>query len=470
MLKALGLAIMDAQGRAVRAQLPDRRDPQGRLDRHRRRRRHAFLLLVQGPPRTAGCACSARRRNRAAVEGTAASSGQHIYTPLQGVAVHINAFNFPVWGMLEKLAPTLLGGRAGDRQAGVGDRYLAEAAFRVMIESRRASGWRDPADCRRSWRPVRPSHGQDVVSFTGSASTALKLRTHPVVLRECVKFVAEQDSLNASMLGPDAAPGTPEFDLFVREDRDRDDGQGGPEMHRHPPRHAPGGISRCGGGGVAETPGDTQGRRPPRPKTHAWARWSASPSATTSAQKIAELEAAGARIVAGDPTAEPPIAGGAFLDPVLLRTDDPWTSAAPCTTSKPSVRCRPSCPIAIWTMPSRSPIAAWAALRCRCSPIRRDAARDFVLGAAAFHGRMLVIDRDNHKESTGHGSPLPVLVHGGPGRAGGGEEMGGIRGVKHYMQRTAIQSSPAMIAAITGQYIPGAPKPRSSTRTHSARR
>ncbi|HYI43188.1 MAG TPA: aldehyde dehydrogenase family protein, partial [Sphingomicrobium sp.] len=173
-------------------------------------------------------------------------------------------------------------------------------------------------------------------------------------------------------------------------------------------------------------------------------------------EKIAALEAAGARIVAGDPGAEP-VAGGAFFAPVLLRSDDPWRNDAvhdleafgPVSTIMPYRDIGDAIALAnrgkgslVLSMFTHSP----------------DSARDFVLGAGCFHGRMLVIDRDNHKDSTGHGSPLPVLVHGGPGRAGGGEEMGGVRGVKHYMQRTAIQSSPSMIAAISSQYIPGGPK------------
>jgi oxepin-CoA hydrolase/3-oxo-5,6-dehydrosuberyl-CoA semialdehyde dehydrogenase len=174
-------------------------------------------------------------------------------------------------------------------------------------------------------------------------------------------------------------------------------------------------------------------------------------------KRIAELEAAGARIVAGDPNADPPVPGGAFLPPILLRTDDPWSTDA-------VHDCEPFGPVST-IMPYRDIADAIAlANRGRGSLVLSlfthspDAAREFVQGAAAYHGRMLVIDRTNAAESTGHGSPLPVLVHGGPGRAGGSEEMGGVRGVKHYMQRTALQSSPAMIAAITEQYIPGGPK------------
>ena len=173
--------------------------------------------------------------------------------------------------------------------------------------------------------------------------------------------------------------------------------------------------------------------------------------------RIAELEKAGARIVAGDPDARSPVAGGAFLPPVLLRTDDPWAAGA-------VHDCEAFGPVST-IMPYRDMADAIAlanrgkgSLALSLFTHSTEAAREFIQGAAAYHGRMLVLNRDNAAESTGHGSPLPVLVHGGPGRAGGSEEMGGVRGVKHYMQRTALQSTPAMIAAITEQYMPGAPK------------
>jgi oxepin-CoA hydrolase/3-oxo-5,6-dehydrosuberyl-CoA semialdehyde dehydrogenase len=174
-------------------------------------------------------------------------------------------------------------------------------------------------------------------------------------------------------------------------------------------------------------------------------------------EKIAELEAAGARIVAGNLDSRAPVEGGAFLEPILLRSDDPWTTQAVHDVE-------PFGPVST-IMPYRDLADAIAlanrgkgSLALSLFTHSPDSARDFVQGAASFHGRMLVIDRDNASESTGHGSPLPVLVHGGPGRAGGSEEMGGVRGVKHYMQRTALQTSPAMIAAITEQYVAGAPK------------
>ena len=175
-------------------------------------------------------------------------------------------------------------------------------------------------------------------------------------------------------------------------------------------------------------------------------------------EKIAELEAAGARIVAGDPerrAADSPAARSCRRCCCAPTIRGPTT---PSTTASRSARSRRSCPTRTWPTRSRWPTAACGSLVLSLFTHSPDAAREFVQGAAAYHGRMLVIDRTNAAESTGHGSPLPVLVHGGPGRAGGSEEMGGVRGVKHYMQRTALQSSPAMIAAITEQYIPGAPK------------
>ena len=382
--------------------------------------------------------------------------GQHIYTSLQGAAVHINAFNFPVWGMLEKLAPTLLAGVPAIVKPASATAYLTEAAFRVMIESGVLPTGAVQLIVGGVGDLFDHLNGQDVVSFTGSASTALKLRTHPTVMRESVKFIAEQDSLNASLLGPDAAPGTLEFDLFVREVAIEMTVKAGQKCTAIRRAMAPAQYLDAVETALAEKLAQTRVGDPRSEDTRMGALVSLSQREDVQA-RIAELEAAGARIVAGDPKADAPVSGGAFLQPILLRSDDPWANSAvhdveafgPVSTIMPyrdlddaialANRGKGSLALSLFT---HSP----------------DAARDFVRGAAAFHGRMLVIDRTNHRESTGHGSPLPVLVHGGPGRAGGSEEMGGVRGVKHYMQRTAIQSSPTMIAAITGQYIPGGPK------------
>jgi oxepin-CoA hydrolase/3-oxo-5,6-dehydrosuberyl-CoA semialdehyde dehydrogenase len=382
--------------------------------------------------------------------------GQHIYTPLQGAAVHINAFNFPIWGMLEKLAPTLLAGMPAIVKPASSTAYLCEAAFRVMIDA----GVFPPGAVQLIVGSVGDlfDHltGQDVVSFTGSASTALKLRSHPVVQRESVKFVAEQDSLNASLLGPDAAPGTPEFDLFVKEvvtEMTVKAGQKCTAIRRAmaPAEHLDAVEAAIREKLQAVRVGD------PRDKESRMGALVSTGQRDDVRGQIAKLVDAGARIVSGDPAASPGVAGGAFLEPILLRTDDPWQSSAvhdveafgPVSTVMPYRDMSDAIALANRGMGS---------LALSLFTHSPDAAREFVQGAAAYHGRMLVLNRDNAAESTGHGSPLPVLVHGGPGRAGGSEEMGGVRGVKHYMQRTAIQSSPAMIAAITEQYIPGAPK------------
>jgi oxepin-CoA hydrolase/3-oxo-5,6-dehydrosuberyl-CoA semialdehyde dehydrogenase len=382
--------------------------------------------------------------------------GQHIYTPLQGAAVHINAFNFPVWGMLEKLAPTLLAGVPAIVKPASATAYLTEAAFRIMIEANILPAGAIQLIVGGVGDLFEHLTGQDVVSFTGSAHTALKLKAHPTVVRESVRFVAEQDSLNASLLGPDAAPGTPEFDLFVKEVATEMTVKAGQKCTAIRRAMAPAEYLDAVEHALAERLAKTKVGDPRAEDTRMGALVSISQRDDVR-DRIRELEAAGARIVVGDPDAEPPIPGGAYLPPVLLRTDDPWGTAA-------VHDCEPFGPVST-IMPYRDIADAIAlANRGRGSLVLSmfshspDAARKFVLGAAAYHGRMLVLNRDNAAESTGHGSPLPVLVHGGPGRAGGSEEMGGVRGVKHYMQRTALQSTPAMIAAITEQYVPGAPK------------
>jgi oxepin-CoA hydrolase/3-oxo-5,6-dehydrosuberyl-CoA semialdehyde dehydrogenase len=382
--------------------------------------------------------------------------GQHIYTSLQGAAVHINAFNFPVWGMLEKLAPTLLAGVPAIVKPASATSYLTEAAFRIMVESGVLPGGAIQLIVGGVGDLFDHLTGQDVVSFTGSASTALKLRTHPTVVRESTRFVAEQDSLNASLLGPDAAPGTPEFDLFVREVAIEMTVKAGQKCTAIRRAMAPAQHLDAVEQALAERLSKTKVGDPRAEDTRMGALVSLSQRDDVRA-RIAELEAAGARIVAGDPSAEPPVAGGAFMPPVLLRTDDPWAAAAvhDCEAFGPVSTIMPYKDMADAIALANRGMGSLALSLFTHAP---DAAREFVQGAAAYHGRMLVLNRDNAAESTGHGSPLPVLVHGGPGRAGGSEEMGGVRGVKHYMQRTALQSTPAMIAAITEQYTPGGPK------------
>ncbi|MCY7339039.1 MAG: phenylacetic acid degradation bifunctional protein PaaZ [Sphingomonas bacterium] len=382
--------------------------------------------------------------------------GQHIYSPMMGAAVHINAFNFPVWGMLEKLAPTLLAGMPAIVKPASSTAYLCEAAVRIMIDSKLLPDGALQLIVGGVGDLFDHLTGQDVVSFTGSATTALKLKSHAVVQRESVRFVAEQDSLNASILGPDAAPGTPEFDLFVAEVVSEMTVKAGQKCTAIRRAIAPAAFLDAIEAAIAQklaatTVGD------PRDSANRRGGRGAGAQRDDVRGQVARLVAAGARIVSGNLEASVGPEGGAFMAPILLRADDPWAASAvhdveafgPVSTIMPYRDLADAIALANRGMGS---------LALSLFTYRPDAAREFIQGAAAFHGRMLVINRDNAAESTGHGSPLPVLVHGGPGRAGGSEEMGGVRGVKHYMQRSALQSTPAMIAAISQQYMPGAPK------------
>src|SRR3954470_3597151 len=381
--------------------------------------------------------------------------GQHIYTPLQGAAVHINAFNFPVWGMLEKLAPTLLAGVPAIVKPASATAYLAEAAFRVMIEANilppgaiqlivgHVGDLFDHLSC------------QDIVSFTGSAATAMKLQTHPVIARESVRFVAERDSLNASLLGPDAAPGTPEFDLFVKEVAREMTVKAGQKCTAIRRAMAPAQYLDAVEAALSERLAKVRIGDPREEGVQMGPLASQAPLRSVR-EAVAELSKS-ARIVSGDPAVSPVAGNGAFISPILLRSDDPWGSDAvhdveafgPVSTLMPYRDLEDAIALANRGMGS---------LALSLFPHDSDTAQSFVLGAGAYHGRMLILDRTSAKESTGHGSPLPVLVHGGPGRAGGGEEMGGVRGVKHYMQRTALQGAPEVLSAVIGQWLPGAEK------------
>ena len=387
--------------------------------------------------------------------------GQHVMTPLHGVAVHINAFNFPVWGMLEKLAPTLLAGMPAIVKPATASAQVAEAAFRILIEANVLP----KGALQLIVGPIGDlfDHltGQDAVSFTGSAQTAQMLQCHPVIARESVRFIAERDSLNAAVLGPDAAPGTPEFDLFVKEvvrEMTVKAGQKCTAIRRaFVPHSAIDAAESALKKALAEiVVGD------PRAEGVAMGALVSLAQRDDVRAKIEELGAE-ARIVFGDPRHVEVRGGdaakGAFLSPVLLRCD------APDAASRVH-EIEPFGPVAT-LMPYRN-LGDAVALVARgkgslvMSLFTYDTAiaREMIAGAAAFHGRLLIVDRDCAKESTGHGSPLPLLIHGGPGRAGGGEEMGGIRGVLHYMQRTALQGSPRMIAAVTHSWMQGAPEMR----------
>jgi oxepin-CoA hydrolase/3-oxo-5,6-dehydrosuberyl-CoA semialdehyde dehydrogenase len=386
--------------------------------------------------------------------------GQHVWTPLQGVAVHINAFNFPVWGMLEKLAPTLLAGVPAIVKPASATGYLAEAAFRIMIEAQVLPPGALQLIMGSTGDLMDHLTLQDVVSFTGSADTAMKLQTHRVIARESVRFIAERDSLNASILGPDAAPGTPEFDLFVKEvarEMTSKAGQKCTAIRRGiVPRDYIDDVQEAISARLAKVViGD------PRREGVTMGALASRAQLDDVRERVSELSKH-ARIVSGDPSQVDAqgdnVAGGAFMAPVLLRADTPWTAAGihdveafgPVSTIMPYDGLDDAVALANRGLGS---------LVCSLFTGDPGVAEAMVLGAGAFHGRMMIVDRTSAKESTGHGSPLPVLVHGGPGRAGGGEEMGGIRGVTHYMQRTALQGSPALLSGIVRQWLPGAPKP-----------
>ncbi|WP_421925929.1 phenylacetic acid degradation bifunctional protein PaaZ [Neoaquamicrobium sediminum] len=382
--------------------------------------------------------------------------GQHVATSLQGVAVHINAFNFPVWGMLEKLAPTLLAGVPAIVKPASATAWLTEAAFGMMIESGLLPEGAVQLIAGPTGDLLDRLGCQDVVSFTGSAATAGMLRANPRLIANSVRFIAEQDSLNASILGPDASPDTPEFDAFVREvhrEMTAKAGQKCTAMRRLivPAAHRNAVIEA-----VADRLAKTVIGNPRDEATRMGAL--ASLAQRADVREKAAVIAREARLVHGDP-ARVNVAGadaekGAFVSPLLFACDDP--DAADSVHAVEAFG-----PVS--TVMGYRDIAHAAALANRgggslvASVFTRDpaVARQMVEASGAFHGRLYFANRDTGKEATGHGSPLPHMVHGGPGRAGGGEEMGGIRGVMHYMQRTAIQASPDLMTGITKGWVAG---------------
>lgn len=380
--------------------------------------------------------------------------GRHVCTPLQGVALHINAFNFPVWGMLEKLAPTLLAGMPAIIKPATATSYVTEACVRLMIDSghlpdgalQLISGGvgdlLDHMDC------------QDVVTFTGSADTGLLLRSNPNLLANAARFTAEQDSLNASVLGPDAGAGTPEFDLFIKEVGREMTAKAGqkctairrimvPENQMEATVQALSarlakiriGDPRQDGTTMGALVSNTQ-------KNDVLSK--AALIGTEAEQVFGDLE----NFAMAD-------SKGAFLPPMLFHCTDPDKAShlhdveafGPVSTIMPY---RDIDHAAHLLNRGKGSLVA--------SVITRDAdvARNITMASAAFHGRLYFNNRDSMAEATGHGAPMPHMIHGGPGRAGGGEELGGIRAVTHYMQRTAIQGSPEILSAIGGQWVPGA--------------
>ncbi len=382
--------------------------------------------------------------------------GQHICVPLEGAAIHINAFNFPVWGMLEKLAPAVLAGLPVIVKPATATAYLTERIVRRITEAGLL-----PAG---SLQMIAGGVGdlfahltcQDVVSFTGSASTAARLRTHPSVIRHSVRFVAETDSLNSSILGPDAGPGTPEFDLYIREVVREMTSKAGQKCTAIRKVLVPADVADAVVAALAAALGEIVVGDPRLDGVRMGPLASRDQRREVLA-RIAELRGE-AELVSGDLEGFAPRGAdrerGAFLPPVLLRCRDSGSAQAVHVVEAfgPVATVVPYHGIADAIVLARRGDGSLAGSVFTADD---DVATRLVLGLAPFHGRLLVVNRHCATESTGHGSPLAPLVHGGPGRAGGGEEMGGMRGVLHYMQRTAVQGSPDTLAAIGGRWIRG---------------
>lgn len=381
---------------------------------------------------------------------------QHICVPLQGAAVHINAFNFPVWGMLEKLSPALLAGVPAIVKPATATAYLTELVVRRMVESGIFPEGAVQLVCGSIGDMFEHLTCQDMVSFTGSASTAQKLRTHPVLITNSVRFIGETDSINSCLLGPDAAPGQPEFDSFIREvarEMTTKAGQKCTAIRKAlvPAAHADAVVQAIKAALAKVVVGD------PRLEQVRMGPLAALAQRREVLARLAELRQE-AQLVSGDGALD--LAGadwekGAFLAPSLLFCREPKQAKAVHTVEAFG----PVCTVVPYD--STAEAIAFArrgegSLVASVFTADNAIATDLVLGLAPLHGRLLVVNRNCARESTGHGSPMPGLVHGGPGRAGGGEEMGGIRGVLHYMQRTAVQGSPQTIAAVTGRWVPGA--------------
>ena len=379
--------------------------------------------------------------------------GHHIMVPREGIAIHINAFNFPIWGMLEKIAVNLLAGVPALVKPATISSYVTEAMFRDIV----ASGILPEGSVQllvgSAHGILDHVHSQDVVTFTGSASTGQQLKAHPKIISEAVPFNLEADSLNCSVLGEDAVPGTEEFDLFVKEVRKEMTlkcGQRCTGIRRAlVPAHLLEDVQIAISKALSQTViGDPQVEGV---RMGALIAKSQVDEVRTQVDKLLTEST----LVYGHPH-EVELVGadaskGAFLSPMLLVNENPLSSVAvheveafgPVTTLMPYRDLDEA--IAITKLGKGSLVSSIATYDNRL-------ARQFVLGAASHHGRILVFNRDNAKENTGHGSPLPMLTHGGPGRAGGGEEMGGMRGVLHYLQRCSIQGSPTTLTAITSVY------------------
>jgi oxepin-CoA hydrolase/3-oxo-5,6-dehydrosuberyl-CoA semialdehyde dehydrogenase len=383
---------------------------------------------------------------------------QHILVPKEGVAIHINAFNFPVWGMLEKCAVNWMAGVPAIVKPATITSYLTEAVVREIIASGILPDGALQLICGSAGDLLDHVGSQDVVTFTGSATTGLMLRSHPAIQRESVPFNMEADSLNCLVLGEDVLPGSAEWDIFVKEIRKEMTVKAGQKCTAVRRIFVPEDRMEDAWKDIAGALQKTIIGDPRNEKVRMGAL--AGQSQRKEVRDQVHKLLSGSQILYGSLDSatllDADYEQGAFLSPILLGNDKPFSSDAvhdieafgPVST----------------IMPYRGIDDAIALSKkgkgSLCSSIvtaNHRLARSYVLGAGTHHGRILVLNKSCEKESTGHGSPLPLLVHGGPGRAGGGEEMGGLRGIRHYMQRVAVQGSPGAITAITNIYQVNAP-------------
>jgi len=384
--------------------------------------------------------------------------GQHLLTPLHGVAVQVNAFNFPVWGPLEKLAPALIAGVPSLIKPASQTGYLTARLTELIIESGLLPDGALQLVSGSAGDLLDHLTEQDLLSFTGSASTARRLRSHPNVVARSVRFNAEADSLNMSILGPDATPGTRAFEAYVKQLVTEMTVKAGQKCTAIRRALVPASQLDAVAEAVSQQLAAIVVGNPADKSTRMGALASLDQREEVR-RSLKALEAA-ARVVYGDPE-HVDVTGadherGAFLSPILLRATEPRRAE-------------------VHEVEAFGPVATLIGYRDTADVIDlaglgqgslagsvvtddADFARDVVVGTAHWHGRLLVLDADAAPESTGHGSPLPLLVHGGPGRAGGGEEMGGMRAVFHHLQRTAVQASPRMLQAVTGRWVKGAPR------------
>ena len=383
--------------------------------------------------------------------------GHHIMTPKEGVAIHINAFNFPIWGMLEKIAVNLMAGVPAIVKPATLTSFLTEYMVREIVDSGILPEGSLQLICGSARGIIDSVETGDIVTFTGSADTGKMLKSHPRLIEKTVPFNMEADSLNCSVLGLDAVPGTVEFDLFIKEVQKEMTVKAGQKCTAVRriivPENLVEDVQIALGKRLSKT---TIGN--PSVDGVRMGSLAGNEQKMEVREKVKELSKS-QEIVFGSLDNFDVVGAdkdkGAFISPILFLNDDPFNKIdchnieafGPVSTILPYKNIEEAIELA--KMGKGSLV---------CSIITNDMkiAEQFVLGAASMHGRILVLNEACSKESTGHGSPMPLLTHGGPGRAGGGEEMGGIRGIKHYLQRTAIQGHPTTITAITKQYQVGA--------------